>query len=64
MPNRSYLVILTNSQGRASVVTKSAKEASETAAKATHDGYKVTIEDEDGNSVSEDSLANLVRTSQ
>ena len=59
--SRSYPVILQGNQGQSFVMVSSAKEASDVAAKAIHDGEQVQIEDAEHNIVSMERLAELIR---
>ena len=59
--SRSYRVILQGNQGQSFVMVSSAKEASEVAAKAIHDGELVQIEDAEHNIVSMERLAEFIR---
>ncbi len=61
MPLRSYRVSIKGPQSEIFVMAKSAKEACEHAAKATHDGQEIVIQDEAGKVLSEAELAERVR---
>lgn len=58
---RSYRVIMQGKVGQFFVMARSAKEASEIAANAVHDGHRVTIEDPDEKLVSVDELSEIIR---
>lgn len=58
---RSYRVIIEGKRGQSFVMASSAKEASEIAAKAVHDGEQVKVEDPHHGIISMDRLAEIIR---
>jgi len=60
--NRSYRVTIHSRNSHSFVMARSAKEASEIAAKAVNDGEQVTIEDPDHRVLTVDDLADIIRT--
>lgn len=61
MDERHYRVVFKGAQSQSFVVAKTAKEASEAAAKGTHAGDEAVVEDGNGREIPEDELAELVR---
>ena len=61
---RTYRIVIKGESGTVTSMARSAREATEEAAKAAHHGDEVTVTDDNGTEITADALAELVKSQE